>query len=94
MERYKNPYTGAQNVYNWNKLEVMGYEENKITYDSAAIFITDDSNAKYEDFKLPKEKADMFKGVIIIYMNNNGDPIDIYFVDKDLNKSEFYRTLR
>lgn len=94
MERYQNPYTRVYNIYNWDDLEIIGYKEDGIIYDSAAIFITDDSNAKYEDFKLPQKKADMFKGVIIVYMSNNGDPIDIYYVDKELNKSKFHKVLR
>ena len=85
FDRYKNPY-GCDSVFNWYNLSAIDSYESK--HINPAIYITNHDHAKYEEFILPEDKEEYFIGTIIVYMNNINENVEIYYVNKSLEKSE------
>jgi len=80
---YVNPYSHKKTILN---LASSGYGNRTLwnSYPQSAVVIANHSSVKYENFS----GSTNLTGSIIVYMNNN-EPIEIYYGDKDGNRSDY-----
>lgn len=95
FDRYTNPYSENKNIVNFENLTVYlkSYSDeniDKADYSKPALFITNDIRGKHVNFNsdLNESQREDLIGTIIIYMDNEGSPINIYYIDKNAKASE------
>lgn len=96
-DRYLNPYSKKKGIVNYHRYTILSITvrdeqtgEN-IPINQPAVFITKDSRCRYDAFNVATDDAiEYLKGTIVICINETTGAVDIYFVTKDGEKSDFH----
>ncbi len=78
----KNPFSGKTGVLNYSNYK-LGSD-----YRQLAMVISNNPDLKYESSLSASTAKKYLMGSIIVYMNNGDPVIQIYYIDKDGNKSD------
>lgn len=96
-DRYLNPYSRKKGIVNWYKYTILSIDIKDeqtgqyLPINQPAVFITKDVRCSYAGFNVNRDDAiEYLKGTIVIFINDATGAVDIYFVTKDGEKSDFH----
>lgn len=78
----ENPFSGKTGVLNYSSYKLGG------DYRQLAMVISNNADLKYESGLSAATAKTYLKGSLIVYMRNGDPVIQIYYIDKDGNKSD------
>jgi type IV pilus assembly protein PilA len=78
----KNPFSGKTGVLNYSTYKLGS------AYRQLAMVISNNSDLKYENSLSASTGKTYLRGSLIVYMSNGDPTVQIYYIDKDGNKSD------